>query len=239
MADGPQMTEAKPSSSVRAAERTIQAAAPQSESAGSRRSRRSAYAGAVRLRLRTRRPDRSRRPPSRPLKRRRIASPSPRSRLRRRPRPLPNRLLRQLRIYPSVWPASEAEPPAPAAPQQEATPTASPSSPELAKPPDAPREKPTRASLMATPLLTVAKTPEAETTKPKPAPPPKTQAAHLEGRKTEAENKRVVRTKSAKVDDRPEADHTRAPAGLAAPAARAAASPNSSSGASLERRTFI
>jgi hypothetical protein len=39
-------------------------------------------------------------PPSRPLKRRRIASASPRRRLRRRPRPLPNRLLRQLRIYP-------------------------------------------------------------------------------------------------------------------------------------------
>jgi periplasmic protein TonB len=129
--------------------------------------------------------------------------------------------------------ASEAEPPAPAAPQQEATPTASPSSPELAKPPDAPREEPTRASLIAEPLLTVARTPEAETTKPKPVPPPKTQAAHIEGRKTEAENQRVVRTKSAKVDDRPEADHTRAPAASAAPAARAAASPNSSSGASL------
>jgi protein TonB len=43
----------------------------------------------------------------------------------------------------------------------------------------------------------------------------------------------VVRTKSAKVDDQPAADHTRAPAGSAAPVARTAASPSSSSGATV------
>ena len=135
-------------------------------------------------------------------------------------------------IYVPSGLASEAEAPPLAAPQLEAAPTASPSLrswPSL----QMPHVKNQRASLIAEPPLTVAKTAEAEATKPKLAPPPKTQAAHLEGRKTEAENKRVVRTKSAKVDDRPEADHPRAPAGSATPVARTAASPNSSSGASL------
>jgi periplasmic protein TonB len=233
VADGPQMTEATSSPSDRAAERTMQAAAPHPNPLVPDAP---AEAPAPKRPVAVENPATRPEPPT--------AEPPPETKADSRPQPAqpietqappapqpPSPAVEDLSVPSGV--ASEAEPPPPAAPQQEAAPTASPSSPELPKPPDTPREEPTHASLIAEPPLTVAKTPEAQATKPKLVPPPKTQAAHLEGRKTEAENKRVVRTKSAKVDDRPEADHTRTPAGSAAPAARAAVSPNSSSGASL------
>lgn len=92
------------------------------------------------------------------------------------------------------------------------------------------QEEPSRSTPKAESPVPLAK--QLEKVNPKP-PPPKPPAARVRGPKTEPENKRVVRTKSAKADDRLEANRTRAPAGSAAPAAHAAASPSSSSGASL------
>ena len=231
-ADGPQMTEATPSPSDRVALRTTQAAMPNpTPLVPEAPAEAPAPEGAVVVEDPATRPESptaeasgetkadSKPQPARPVETQAPPSPQP-------PAPTVED------IYLPSGLASEAEAPPLAAPQLEATPTASPTLRNSAKPPDAPREEPS-SSRNAEPLLTVAKTPEAEATKPKLAPPPKTPATHLEGRKTEAENKRVVRTKSAKVDDQPAADHTRAPAGSAAPVARTAASPSSSSGASV------
>jgi periplasmic protein TonB len=233
VADGPQMTEATPSPSDRVAERTVQAAAP-NPNPGVPESPTEAPA--------PERPVAVESPATRPepvtiespAETKTDSKPQPAQPIETQVPPAPQSpapAVEDLALPQN--PAQEAEPPPPAARQQEPMPTTSPRSPEFAKPLDAPREDPTRSSLNAEPSLTVATTPEAETATRKPVPPPKTQSARLEGRKAEVENKRVVRTKSAKVDDRPEADHTRAPSGSAAPAARTAASPNSSSGASL------
>ena len=211
-ADGPQMTEAAPSPSDEAAKKTIQAAAPDPTPLAPDAP---AEAPPPKPPVVAEKPEAQREPPT----------PEP---------PTSAPAVQDLAVPQGL--AQEAESPPPGAQQEpDAKPlVASPSAPEPPKPPDtaAAQEQPARPTPKAESPVTVTKAPELQKVKPKP-PPPKTQVARVQGPKTEPENKRVVRTKSAKPDDRLEADRTRAPAGSAAPTAHAAASPSSSSGASL------
>ena len=234
MADGPQMTEATPSPSDRVAERTTPAAAPNPNPlapeapAETPAPERPAAVENPAIR------------PEPPAQANADSKPQPTQPMETQVPPVPQPpapAVQDLALPQSA--AQEAEPPPPAQPPPETKlPAASASTPSPANPPavDARHEEPARPAPKPEPVVTVAKPPEAKTVKPVTA--PKTQAARLEGQKTPAENKRVLRTKSTKVDDRPEADHTRAPSGSAAPVARTAASPNSSSGASPALATW-
>jgi protein TonB len=154
-ADGPQMTEATPSPSDRVAERTMQAAAPNpSPLVPDAPAEARAPERPVAVKNPAARPE----PP--PAETKADSKPQPAQPLKTQAPPAlqpPSLAVEDSSVPLGV--ASEAEPPPSAAPQQEATPTASPSSPELAKPPDAPREEPPRASLIAEPPSLLQKLP--------------------------------------------------------------------------------
>jgi protein TonB len=240
VADDPQMTEATPSPSDRVAEKTTRAMAPNPNPLVPEAP---AEAPAPERPVVAENPETPREPL--PLE---APTPSAETKAESKPPPAqpsetqvplapqpPEPAVEDLALRES--PAQEAEPPPPASPQPPET--RLPATPTSTQAPDNPADMDVahaahaRPAPKAEPVVTVVKAPGVKTVKPKPATPPKTQAAQLEGQKTEAENKRVIRTKSTKVDDQPAADRARAPSGSAAPTARTAASPNSSSGASL------
>jgi periplasmic protein TonB len=233
MVDGPQMTEATPSPSDRVAERTTQATAPNPNPLAPEAPTEAPVperpVAVENLAPPLEPPPREAPAPPAEAKAESKPAPAQPSETQVPPGPQPPAFAVEDLAVPQS-PAQDADPPPLPEMKLAAVPAGAPSP---VNPAEAMHAEPARTTPRAEPVATVVKAPEVKAVKPKPVTPPKTQEARLEGQKTEPENKRVIRTKSTKIDDQPPADRTRAPAGSAAPAARAAASPSSSSGSIL------
>ena len=229
VAVGPQMTEAQPAPSDKAAKKTAQAAPDPSPQAQDE-----PFAEPVPPPLASASPEPEVPPAASETEATAYPNPPPPSPTNPTPPSPPQPSAptgEELSLPPAPSPEAETAPPAPPVQLQAPQPPSSASpSPE---PANKAHEAPPARVIPKTERLpaALAKAAQAGKAKPSVTPPRKTQPPLRDKQRTRAESKRVERTKATKPDDRREADRTRAPAGSNAPAVKPAASPSSSSGA--------